>query len=333
MRSIGILLICVCLLGCSNKAMEKINGLSFVAAREEVRLEHIKPVLRVHANFAAVMPFGFIRDKESPEIIFDTERQWYGETIKGAEQYINTLHKNGVRVMLKPQLWIARGQFTGTLAMKTEADWKALEASYSKFILSNAELAERTGTEIFCIGTELQLFVQHRPQYWESLIKGIRKRYKGKLTYAANWNEYSETPFWESLDFIGIDAYFPLSEAKTPDVSSLRKQWQPHKKQIETLAKITDRQVLFTEYGYRSTDYAAEKPWHTDHKEAAVNLEGQVNAITAIFQEFWQEDWFAGGFLWKWFIAHDRVGGPTDNRFTPQNKPAEKLIQEYYKAY
>ena len=49
-----------------------------------------------------------------------------------------------------------------------------------------------------------------------------------------------------------------------------------------------------------------------------------------LFDEFWNEDWFAGGFLWKWFIHHEDVGGEKDNRFTPKNKPAESVIRAHY---
>ena len=80
-------------------------------------------------------------------------------------------------------------------------------------------------------------------------------------------------------------------------------------------------------------DYSAKKPWLVDEHEAIVNLKAQVNAKKAIFSEFWNEDWFAGGYVWKWFIEHDKVGGHEDNRFTPQNKPAQKVITEYYKMY
>ncbi|RLD64698.1 MAG: glycoside hydrolase, partial [Bacteroidetes bacterium] len=51
----------------------------------------------------------------------------------------------------------------------------------------------------------------------------------------------------------------------------------------------------------------------------------------ALFEEFWKEDWFAGGFLWKWFVNYNEVGGVENNMFTPQNKPVENIIREYYK--
>jgi len=333
MRKLGLLFLCFLQFSCSSQVQEKINGVSFVASRNEADQEHVNEVLKIHANHAAVMPFGFVRDINSPEIIFDTERQWFGETKKGARQYIELLHGNNVKVMLKPQIWIWRGEFTGTLKMNSEKDWKTLEESYDKFILTYAKLAQETGVSLLCIGTELENFIENRPEYWQGLIKRIREIYKGELTYAANWDEYKRTPFWSNLDYIGIDAYFPLSEQKTPTVEQLKQGWQPWKEKIRILSKELDRPILFTEFGYRSMDYTAKKPWLVDYNEERVNLDAQVNAKKAIFEEFWREEWFAGGFVWKWFIAHEKVGGHNDNRFTPQNKPAQEVIKDFYKMH
>lgn len=333
MRTLGFFLLCFLQLSCSGQIAKKINGVSFVASREKVAQAHIEQLLQVYANHAAVMPFGFIRDVNSPEIIHNTDRQWFGETKSGAKQYIGLLQKNGVEIMIKPQIWIWKGVFTGTLKMDSEEHWKQLEASYDDFIMTYARLAEETKVPILCIGTELEQFAMNRPDYWKRLIKKIRGVYKGKLTYAANWDEYPRTAFWEDLDYIGIDAYFPLSDEKTPSVEQLKKGWQPWKEKIEALSKAKDRPVLFTEFGYRSMDFTAKKPWLVDRNDENVNLVAQVNAKKAIFSEFWSEDWFAGGYVWKWFINHEKSGGDKDNRFTPQNKPAQQIITDVYKAH
>lgn len=330
LQVIGALLL---LFSCQGPPPEKINGVSFVGSREPAHQEHVDALLQVHADYAAVMPFGFIREAGSPEILYDTDRQWYGETCEGARQYIDLLHQSGIRVMLKPQLWIWRGLFTGDLEMASEASWQRLEEEYADFILTYAELARETGVALFCIGTELGAFVKARPAFWDHLIREVRKRYGGRITYAANWDEYARVPFWDRLDLIGIDAYFPLSDARFPTVDELRAGWQPWKEAIRTLQQEVGKPVLFTEYGYRSMDYTAKKPWLVDRSREGVNLEAQANAKKAIFEEFWQEEWFAGGFVWKWFIHHAQAGGPADNRFTPQNKPAQEVIRAYYQKY
>ncbi|EAR00501.1 glycoside hydrolase family 113 [Maribacter sp. HTCC2170] len=333
MRTLGVLLFCFLQFSCASQKFEKINGVSFVASRDKVGQHHIDEILKVNANHAAVMPFGFIREINSPDIIFDTDRQWFGETKGGARQYIEMLHKNGVKVMLKPQIWIWRGEFTGTLEMQSEKDWLKLEASYEDFIMAYAQLAQETKTDLLCVGTELEKFVKNRPDYWAKLIEKVRTVYYGQITYAANWDEFPRTTFWEQLDYIGIDAYFPLSEERTPSVEQLKKGWKRHKEKINSLSKEKNKPVIFTEYGYRSMDYTAKKPWLVDRNEEQVNFEGQVNAKKAIFEEFWNEKWFAGGYVWKWFIHHDKAGGLKDNRFTPQNKPAQEVIKEFYKMY
>ena len=330
MKNLGIALICLLQFSCSSQVIKKINGVSFVASREEVTQEHIDEVVAIHANHAAIMPFGFMRNTDSPKIIHNTDRQWFGETEKGAAQYVEMLHKNGISVMMKPQIWISRGVFTGTLQMESEENWKLLEASYEDFVMTYVKLAKETQVDIFCIGTELELFVKNRPRFWSELIAKIKKIYNGKLTYAANWDEYTRTPFWSELDYIGIDAYFPLSEEKHPSVAALKEGWQKWKPTIAALSVERGRPVLFTEFGYRSMNFTAKKPWLVDRNDEGVNLEAQVNATQAIFEEFWKEDWFAGGYVWKWFIEHEEVGGANDNRFTPQNKPAEKIIGEWY---
>ncbi|MEM7483618.1 MAG: glycoside hydrolase TIM-barrel-like domain-containing protein [Bacteroidota bacterium] len=330
MKRLGLLFLCLLQLSCNSQKAEKINGVSFVGSREEVTQNQVNPLLSINANYAAVMPFGFARDLHAPNVIFNTDRQWFGETRKGAKQYLELLQKNNVKIMLKPQIWVWKGEFTGDMIMKSEKDWETLEASYSDFILTYAELAQETKCEIYCIGTELEEFVKNRPEFWDKLIAKVRKVYKGKLTYAANWDEYGRTPFWDKLDFIGVDAYFPLSDEKFPTKEEMGSGWKKWKTDLVTASNKHGRPILFTEFGYRSMDYTAKKPWLVDEYDMTVNLEAQADATQVIFDEFWKEDWFAGGFVWKWFIHHSNSGGEKDNRFTPQNKPAEKVIRNFY---
>jgi hypothetical protein len=329
-----ILTFCVLLFGFMSCAVqkEKINGLSYVASPDAISDHHIKPVIEVGANYTAIMPFGFMRELEHPEIIHNTDKQWFGETRAGAKQYIKALRKDKIKIMIKPQIWVWNGEFTGKIKMSSEENWKALEETYSKFILEYAELAQETKTEIFCIGTELENFVKERPEYWLHLITEIKTIYKGKLTYAANWDEFKRTPFWSDLDYIGVDAYFPVSNKHTPTLEECKAGWQDHKQVIKSLSETYNKPVLFTEYGYRSMDFTGKEPWESDHTITSLNFEGQANATQALFEEFWHEDWFAGGFVWKWFHNYDESGGEKDNQFTPQNKPVEAVIKSFYKS-
>jgi len=107
---------------CVQKEIQ-INGISFVASPDSLNQRHINPIVKLNANYTAIMPFGFIRNLQHPEVGYNSDRQWFGETKKGAEQYINMLHQRNISVMLKPQIWIWHGEYTGYLKMTTEEDW------------------------------------------------------------------------------------------------------------------------------------------------------------------------------------------------------------------
>src|SRR5690606_5405192 len=102
--------ICIIILvsACSMTSVKstKINGVSFVSSRTPIDTSHVNPVISIHANYASIMPFAFVRNIEHPEVIHNRGRQMYGETRGGVKQYIETLHEQGVKIMLKPQLWV-----------------------------------------------------------------------------------------------------------------------------------------------------------------------------------------------------------------------------------
>jgi hypothetical protein len=77
------------------------------------------------------------------------------------------------------------------------------------------------------------------------------------VTYAANWDAYERTPFWDDLDLIGVDAYFPLSSDPDVSVGELVEAWEPVVSDLRTFAIRHDRPILFAEFGYRSVEGAA----------------------------------------------------------------------------
>ncbi|WP_235996461.1 glycoside hydrolase family 113 [Robertkochia sediminum] len=323
-----LLLMCSC--SSDPVAGEKINGVSFVALKDSIGPEEVAPVIGVNAGYASLMPFGFLEGPEAPKVVFNTSWQWFGERGEGVRQYAETLRQKGIRLMIKPHLWIGRGYFTGDLVMDDSAQWKVLEDSYREYILYYAHLAEAVGAEWFCVGNELYGFAGNRPEFFRKLIAEVRSVYKGKVTYAENWDKYDKISFWDALDMIGVNAYFPLSEAQTPELSALVAAWEPHKEALRSCAQKFNKAVLFTEFGYRSMDHNARAPWDSSRDIESINHTAQVNALKALGSEIWSEEWFAGGFLWKWYPFHDRAGGSDNNRFTVQNKPAQQVIRYLY---
>ncbi|UBM58574.1 hypothetical protein LAG90_17365 [Marinilongibacter aquaticus] len=314
----------------------KLRGLSFVAPRSPIDSLQMAASNRVGGNYLAFMPYAFLPEGES-ELRFvklnenlEQRHQWWGEQPAGVASCIQMAKAQGLGVLLKPHIWSGRGTFTGDLSFASEAEWQHFEKTYRAYLLQYAQLAEEYKVEMFCIGTEMAKMVEERPQFWKTLIHDIRQCYGGKLTYAENWDSYADVPFWKSLDFIGIDGYFPLSSERDPDLETLKKGWKKHLKGLGKTASTWRKPILFTEFGYRSCDFSAEKPWEIKY-DLPSNFDLQARAFEACFQEVWKQQWFAGGFVWKWFPDKDPERESRD-KFCPQHKPAEEIIKKYYRA-
>lgn len=305
----------------------KMNGVSLVGTKNLSEQSHFDPIKNINANWVTVMPFGFVADGMA-NVRYNEQWQWVGETVKGITSSIELAKKNNLKVLLKPHIWLHNG-WIGDLTFTTEKDFNTFEKSYKAYILTFAKLAEQLKVEVFSIGVELKQIVVARPDFWLDLISDVRKVYTGKLTYAANWDNYENVGFWRELDYIGIDAYFPVATAKTPSFQSCYIGWKDDFFAIKKVSESVNKSVIFTEFGYRNIDYTGKEPWNEASNDS-FNSQAQINAYRAIFARFWGETWFAGGFLWKWFPNHSETGGADNNRFTPQNKPVEKYIKDFY---
>ena len=111
-----------------------------------------------------------------------------------------------------------------------------------EYIMHYARLAESAKVEAFCIGLELKHAVKERAAFWDGLIAQVRKVYSGKITYAANWDNFHNIPFWIKLDFIGINAYFPLSQENQPTSSELYDAWEEQKIALRRLSEMYKRE-------------------------------------------------------------------------------------------
>ena len=304
-----------------------VKGVGVVATVREIDSNAFIGIKNINANAVAIMPFGFCSE-DQPVVAYNSPRQWWGEKDIGVTTCIKMAAQHNLSVMVKPHLWIRDGEYSGKFDLPNSNAWKLWEDGYLNYIIHFAKIADTGGANIFCIGTELGNSIKERPFFWDRLIDSVRQVFHGKLTYAANWDDYDDVPFWGKLDYIGIDAYFPLSNDKTPSTEELAKDWRKYLQAIEKIAKGIDRQVLFTEYGYRNSDACAAEPWKENGNDA--NDVAQSNAYEAFYESFSNKNWFAGGFVWKWYADH-YFHEKNKIDFTPQGKPALNIIKTWYR--
>ena len=306
-------------------------------ARRAPSVELLSALKSTGVTHIALVQFGFQRDAAEPTIRMQTLGNWFSESDHGARELARHADSLGMAIILKPHLWLGRysaeGQSRSTIGFDSEREWQAWEAQYSAMILHYAVLAEEIGADMLVVGTELARSATERPGYWRGLIADVREVYKGRLTYAANWwEEYEHITFWDALDYVGIQAYFELSQESNPNESMLRAGWEPHKKVISSLARRSGKPVMFTEIGYRNVPDAAAKPWRWPSRDEMGQVDPhdslQAALYEAFFQSLWHEPWFDGVILWKYHSDNDRRRNYLD--FTPQGKPAEAVIRKWF---
>ena len=130
---------------------------------------------RIHANWVAFIPFAFSRQGQ-PTVQYNASRQWWGEREEGIVACIKMAHAQNMKVMLKPQIWIGGGVYTGHFKMDSDTGWLRWEENYKNYILHSAKIAEDNKAELFCIGTEMDEAVKLRPLFWENLIEIFASR-------------------------------------------------------------------------------------------------------------------------------------------------------------
>lgn len=201
----------------------------------------------------------------------------------------------------------------------TDEGWEKWQEGYREYIMAYAKMAEEMHAEIFCIGTEQYSSIDHSIEFWNELIQEVKSIYKGKLVYAANWDAYNKIPFWSQLDYMGIDAYFPIGE----------KSWKDWANELSNYSEQERKKILFTEFGFISTKDNLKEPWK-ENINASHCENCQSVAFSIFFETFWEKEWCAGGFVWKWFEKGKSMRYESDKTFLFQGKEAEKIIQKQF---
>lgn len=238
---------------------------------------------------------------------------------------IEEAHSLGLNVILKPHVDVAAGG--GRISIEP-TDVDGWFASYREMILHYAAMAASNDVAQFVVGTELRGTSVHEDD-WREIIADIREVYSGPVTYAANHDEVTQVGFWDDLDFIGVDAYYPLSEIPTTIISDLRRAWGPIVESLAEVAERFGRSVVFTEVGYPSQEGATIQPYNPNFSDV-VSEEEQAAALQAMIESLGPEPWFGGFHWWMWFEddpGHAALG------YMPEGKLAGDILEDYWRDH
>ncbi|MFW6067929.1 MAG: glycoside hydrolase family 113 [Myxococcota bacterium] len=286
---------------------------------------------RMGVNWISITPFGRIWDLEDTRIAMDFEAP-YDENRRAVRRMIRQAHARGMRVLVIPHLWVETGGWRGEIDPGSPEGWRAYQASYRDFVLAWARDAAAAGADAFSIGVECKSWSGRFGGFWTRFIADVREVFPGLLTYSANWDEAEDVLFWEQLDVIGINAFYPLADHDGATYEEYRKGADRVADRLEAMAEAYAMPVAFVEVGYTTREDAAVEPWiWPDHMEdVTVDEHEQARALAAVFEAVLDEPWFAGFFVWRYYANLDDVSQEAIWGFSPHGKEAEPLLDRVF---
>ncbi len=210
--------------------------------------------------------------------------------------------------------------------------------NYSQIASDLGRLGAETGAEMIVLGTEMVGIASaaqnsENTGYWYDLIGSVRSVYPGALTYGGNWggafDEKNNIEFWDALDYIGVSGYYEPGKAGAYDVESIQNFWGDiDYNDLRPLADRWGKEIIFTEIGYRSVDFALERPW--DYGSGGnYNPYIQEIAYEGLLSYFENVPYLKGVHMWDYNSA-PWYGGEGNTDYTPWNKPAGEVLKRYY---
>jgi hypothetical protein len=236
-------------------------------------------------------------------------RPVYGGTVNDLSiiRYLKELKSRGYKIMFYPMFFmdLPKKPWRGRLSGLPEEVHQFFHKpnGYNRFILHYAQLVKGL-VDAFVIGSELVGLTKISDEHYNfpavdelvtlaQLVKNILGG-EVKITYAADWSEYHHSkggwynldPLWASpaIDFIGIDAYFPLTEASHSlyEVNEVMKGWtegEGYDFYYEDSLNKSGKNFLAPEYAWKNIEWW----WANEH----INPNGNKTAWQPKSKKIW----------------------------------------------
>jgi hypothetical protein len=247
---------------------------------------------------------------------------------KRVVEIVRYAKKIGLSVVLMPIVLLENGREGEWRGKINPEKWEEWWKEYDSYILYNANLAQEGGADVFMVGSEL-VSTEKQSDKWKALIAEVRKVFKGRLSYSANWDHYKPIDWWGDLDIIGMTTYYDLTGGKKPTVETLVDAWKPIRKEIlEWQAKI-NRPLIFTEVGWPNQVTCGQYPWDYYRSPDSPDPEAQANCFEAFFRTWASDTSTAGYLVWEWRTSVDQKIDEKDTSYSPEGKRAMAVIKKY----
>jgi hypothetical protein len=318
--------------GTSDQVQPPYRGFSFASWWKDTlskpeSVQSLKALSETGANMVAIPVTQYLENVNGVEIIPTNNTA----EDAGVVQMLGAAKNLGLARMLKPHLNVVSGEWSANIGRDMSPEQRAeWFKNYTQFVLYYARMAQEQQVELFSVGNELTTMSAYKAE-WQALIAEVRQVYTGTITYTADRNEAPQIQWWDAVDVIGINAYYPLALKDNSSPEEMIANFSNALVELEGMYLIWGKPVLITEIGFRSIKGSSKAPW--DYQEnGEVNVEEQEQAYLAVLsalQKVENEPWYYGVIWWFWDPRADRQG-PNDRDFTPRGKPAEEVLKSFW---
>ena len=292
-------------------------------------VEAYRPLVREIAEMGAdtilLSTAGLMEHARAQGIFIDSRKTPSPEDFRSI---IREAKQLGLKVIVMPILLLTHPRGSEWRGVIEPPDWNDWFRQYREFVVHFADIARDGGADAVIIGSELVSTEKYTAQ-WVKTVEIVREHFPGRLGYSANWDHYEPIQFWDKLDFVGMTSYYQLASRKGAGVDEMIAKWKPIRKDILRWQKKVGKPIVMTEVGWCSQLGAATAPWnyYQNMKATPEGHEEQRRLYEAFMRAWDGSPGLAGVIWWEWTGS---PGGANDFGYTPKNKPAEKLLREWF---
>lgn len=284
----------------------------------------VDELVELGADSVFFIVVGHMENGSSSRIYLDFRSTPPGDLLQGLIKYAKSKQ---LRVVLMPIVLLDKPrkstEWRGTIQPEDWSDWWS---SYREMMKHYSIISENGGADVLVIGSEL-VSTEKYDSEWNQTIAEIRKIFKGMLTYSANWDHYRDLPFWDQMDLVAMNSYWTLGRDNNVGIEEIQKNWRDIQANVLAFQREVGKPLIFTEVGWCSQANAASEPWDYTLDHIPIDLELQRKLWEGFFRSWHGQKGFGGFFIWEWAPGD---GGPKDRGYTPEGKPAEQVIRQWF---
>lgn len=307
--------------------LEKIKAITFspFSGRGSLEGDEVKRSLdtaieQIHINAILLAPAAYMKNAHCEDIDFSSDRT---NSEKELVEIINYAHEKGVSVFLKPTVNCLDGTWRAHINffdkdVPCEPKWGNWFKSYTTFQTHFAEIAEKTGCELFLPGCEM-VNTDRREAEWRRLIYDLRQTYSGPISYNCDKYQEDNVTWWDACDYISSSGYYPIDS------------WDRELDRIQKVVEKFDRPFFFAECGCMSSTGSSKIP--NDWELAGeVNLPEQADWYDKMFEACNKRKFVKGHVLWSWMgKLYEPDYAAKEKYYDIYMKPAMDVVAHNYR--